>query len=224
MRPLLLGATLLGAGLLVTACDFDHIGQRNHATVSYDVSDGVTLLDTQSGAGDVKVVESDRSGVHVTEKLNWSGDRPENGHRVSGGTLFLKYDCGNCSIDYTVEVPKGMNIKVGTGAGDVRLESLTGPLKINTGSGDVTSSSLEAKQVVAETGAGDVKLNFAAAPDSVTVDTGVGDATVSVPSGEYNVSTHTGAGDEEVGVTRNPASPHVIVVKTGAGDAHVLSA
>ncbi|GAA4565096.1 hypothetical protein GCM10023193_38440 [Planotetraspora kaengkrachanensis] len=226
---MIVAGVALGAALALTACgteiDLGKVGFGGEQAVqSYDVTDAITALRTATGAGEIVVNESGRTGVHVTETLHWRGEKPQNGHRVEGGTLTLRYDCRDCSVDYRVEVPKGLDVKVDTGSGTITLRDLTGPVGAETGSGDIDARGLSGRQVTASTGSGDVKLRFAAAPDNVRVDTGSGDGTVWVPSGSYNVTADTGSGNKEVAVTRDPSSSRTVVVKTGSGDAKVLQA
>ena len=212
---------VLGMSLAVAACDVRLGFNGQQAVESYDVTDKVTVLDARTGAGDVVVKESDRSGVHVTETLHWNGDKPKNGHSVDGDTLTLAYKCGTCSVDYKIEVPRGLTAKIDTGSGDITLRDVTGPVNVSTGSGDVDARGLAAKQVNTRTGSGDVTLRFSAVPDQVQAVTGSGDGRLWVPNGTYNVNASTGSGDRKVEVTHDASAPHAITVRTGSGDAEV---
>ncbi|MBO4271313.1 DUF4097 family beta strand repeat-containing protein [Microbispora triticiradicis] len=213
----------LGLSLTVAACGGPLGFGGQQAVQSYDVADAVTLVDTHTGSGDIVVSESDRSGVHVTETLHWWGNKPktEDGHSVDGGTLELKYKCGRCSVDYKVEVPRGLTVKIDTGSGDLTLRNLTGQVEASTGSGDVDARGLATKEVDAKTGSGDVTLRFTAAPDEVHAVTGSGDGKVWLPDGAYNVDATTGSGERRVDFAENDSAPHTIVVRTGSGDAEV---
>ncbi len=212
---------VLGMSLVVTACDVRIGFGGQQAVESYDVTEKVTVLDARTDSGDVVVNESDRSGVHVTETLHWRGDKPANGHSVDGDTLTLAYKCGNCSVDYTVEVPRGLTIKIHTGSGDVTLRDLTGQVNASTGSGDVDARGLAAKQVNTRTGSGDITLRFSAVPTDVQAVTGSGDGRLWVPDGAYNVNASTGSGDRKVEVAHDASAPHTITIRTGSGDAEV---
>jgi hypothetical protein len=214
----------LGLGLTVAACGADVSFADfadQQAEQSYDVPGKIAFLEARTGAGDIVVNESDRTGVHVTETLHWRGDRPKDGHAVNGDRLTLDYRCRSCAVDYKVEIPRGLEVKLDSGSGTFTLRGLTGPVAASTGSGDIDAQGLTGKRVTAGTGSGEVKLRFAAAPDLVKVETGAGDGLVWVPRGAYNVTTQTGAGNRTVEVTQDPSSQRTIVVKTGAGDAVV---
>jgi DUF4097 and DUF4098 domain-containing protein YvlB len=228
-QSMIVAGVALGAALTLTACgtdiDLGKVGFGGEQAVqSYDVTDAITALHANTGAGEIVVNESDRTGVHVTETLHWRGEKPQNGHRVDAGTLTLRYQCDDCAVDYRVEVPKGLDVKIDSGSGTITLRQLTGPVSAATGSGDIEARGLTGRQVTATTGSGEVKLRFAAAPDNVRVETGSGDGVVWVPSGSYNVTTNAGSGDKEISVVQDPSSPRTVVVKTGSGDARVLKA
>ncbi|GIH68663.1 DUF4097 family beta strand repeat-containing protein [Sphaerimonospora thailandensis] len=215
-------AAVLGLSLALTGCRVG-FGPQEQATQSYDVTDKVAALEIRTGSGEVVVGETDRQGVHVTETLRWNGERPSDGHRVDGDTLKLVYSCVNCvhSVDYRVDIPRGLAVRIDTGSGEITLRDLTGRVTASTGSGEIDARGLAGDQVSANTGSGDVKLRFGKAPQRVTVQTGSGDGQVWVPDGTYNVTTQTGSGEQKVEVAQDPSAPHTIVVKTGSGDAVV---
>lgn len=205
MKKIALAAALL---LTLSACDLTRPEQREDVT--YDVTEQVAALTLTSDAGDISVAESDRTGVRVTETLRWRGNgKPRPEHRVHQGELDLRYTCEqneDCSIDYRVEIPRGLRLTLHTGAGDVEATGL---------------SSVSTK---VDTGAGDVTLAYTAAPESVGVESGAGDVTLRLPSQPYNLSVRTGAGDNTVSVPTDPGSPRRVAVETGAGNVHVLAA
>lgn len=224
MKSIAAAGLLAGSALVLTACgdlglDF---GPRSQAVEKYDVTDAVATLRIQSGSGDVVVTESARTGIAVTETLHYRGDKPADGHEVGNGALTLAYTCEDCSIDYDVQVPKGLNVKVDTGSGEITLRALSGPVDVSTGSGEVDASDLLAKTFVAEAGSGNVEVRFGAAPDSVTIETGSGDGIAWVPGGAYHATVHTGSGEQTLEVTNDPAAPKKIVIQTGSGDGKVL--
>ncbi|MCC5575201.1 DUF4097 family beta strand repeat protein [Microtetraspora sp. AC03309] len=212
----------LGLGLTLSACDLRIGAWKERETLNYDVTDKVAALVVRAGIGDVTVNGSDASGIQVAETVEWTGDKPHDGHKVNGDTLTLAYDCNNCAIHYRVDVPRGLDVKVESGTGDITIRSLTGPVRLTTGIGDVDTSGLGGKQVSAETGTGDVKLKFASAPDRVDVETGTGDATMWIPAESYKLTVDTGLGDKEIGIVSDPSASRSITITTGIGDIKVL--
>ncbi|WP_214414317.1 DUF4097 family beta strand repeat-containing protein [Sphaerisporangium fuscum] len=229
LRHVIAAGTALGAGLLLTGCDLKSIGgPTEQATQSYDVAGKVATLRVDSGSGEIVVNESGRTGIHVTETLHWRSSKPTTRHPVEGDALRLDSTCSHgdfaCSVDYTVEIPHGLQVRVDTGSGAITLRALSGEVKASTGSGDIDANGLGGKQVTARTGSGDVDLRFAAVPDNVTVDSGSGAGVVRVPQNTYNVTAWTGSGEKRVDVDNDAGSPRRISVKTGSGDAKVLKA
>ncbi|MFC6084656.1 DUF4097 family beta strand repeat-containing protein [Sphaerisporangium aureirubrum] len=227
--PVIAAGAVLCAGILLSGCGLSTIASPTKSeTKGYDVTGSVTALDVEAGSGAIVVVGSSRTGVRVTETLHWKGDRPAAAHPVDGGTLRLSYECKGddwaCGVDYRVEVPEGMRVRVKTGSGDITLRAIGGDLDAFTGSGEIDANQLAGKRAIAETGSGDVELRFAGVPDDVQVSTGSGTGVVRVPSGSYQVTANTGSGDRTVDVSTDDVSPHRIVVKTGSGDAKVLKA
>ncbi|MEU7897523.1 DUF4097 family beta strand repeat-containing protein [Nonomuraea sp. NPDC049152] len=220
-----LSALVVGATAL-TGCGLVGMGRAaDEKTETYVVSDKVAGLDVMSGAGDVVVSETERTGIKVTEKRHWRDREPETSHEVKADTLELTYSCAtgdSCWVDYTIEVPKGLRIKADTGSGDLTMRSLTGEIEAKTGSGEMDADGLGGKRVVAETGSGGIELKFARPPDSIEAEAGSGDATLYLPQGPYDVTTEVGSGDAEVKVTDDSGAPHKVSVRTGSGDIKIL--
>ncbi|WP_436760667.1 DUF4097 family beta strand repeat-containing protein [Streptosporangium sp. V21-05] len=223
-KNMLVAGAVVGSVFLLSGCDLGlDFRERQQEVVSYDVTDKLTALDVAAGSGDLVVTESDRPAVHVTETIHWRGDRPTPSHSVDGGTLTLRDECrGNCSVDYKVEIPRGLKTKLDTGSGTITMRGLTGEVNAVSGSGEIEAGGLTAKRFTAETGSGDIEARFSAAPEGVEIETGSGDVVAYLPRGGYDVTAETGSGDETVEVTKDPASSRKVTLRTGSGDAQVL--
>ena len=224
---------IIAPALLLGACGAGNLlGPQHEEKIDYSVTEAVRTIELGTGSGDITVVESDRSGIAVTETLRWRGGddgKPRATHRVSEGRLSLTHECPkggfvtSCDVDYRVEVPSGIGIRAETGSGNIVLRDLTGDIEASTGSGDIEGKGLSAKRLVGHTGSGDIEVRFRTAPEAINVETGSGDGVIRVPAGTYNVTVHTGAGDKQVDVGQDSAAPNKIVLRTGSGDAKVLS-
>ncbi|GAA2854212.1 hypothetical protein GCM10010517_12240 [Streptosporangium fragile] len=224
-KNLLVAGALLSSVFALSGCQFGlDFRDQNQDVVSYDVTDKVTALEVESGSGDIVINESDRSGIHVTETVHWRGKRPATEHNVDGGRLTLRYACDDpsCSVDYKVEVPRGLTAKLDTGSGTITLRGLSGKVDAVSGSGDVDAGDLRARRFVADTGSGEIEARFRGTPDHVEIESGSGDATAYLPKGSYDVTAETGSGDRTIEVTDDPSAPRKVTVKTGSGNVGVL--
>ncbi|MCK2219876.1 DUF4097 domain-containing protein [Actinomadura sp. ATCC 31491] len=227
MRTIVIAGGLLAGAALLTGCGLESLaGPTNQDVASYEVTDQVTGLRLTSGSGDTVVTETGGKAVKVTETLRWRGDaKPKAEHKVDGGALALSYSCpsniGTCSVDYKIEVPKGVAVDLDSGSGDVTLRALSGDVKVHVGSGDVDASGLAGRNVVADAGSGDVELAYVSAPASARLEAGSGDITLNVPDGAYDVTTDLGSGDANVSVKTDRSSPNKISLKAGSGNVSV---
>lgn len=229
MKNVIAAGALLASCALLTGCGLQDLGKASaRDEISYDVEDRVAKLDVRGRTGDITVVEKDRTGIRVVETLYWRGDKPKTEHRVEGEALVVSYQCesdwGSCGVDYRVEVPKGLHVKVDNRAGDITLHTLSGVVEAATSSGNIVASGLGGKKFIGETVSGDIELRYTAKPDDVEMETASGNGIVYVPDGAYNVTTDAVTGDVAVKVTDNSASKHRISITTVAGDAKVLPA
>jgi len=222
---------IIAPALLLGACGAGNLlGPQHEEKIDYSVTEAVRTIELGTGSGDITVIESERSGIAVTETLRWRGGddgKPRTSHRVNGERLSLTHECPggvvrSCDVDYRVEVPRGVGIKAETGSGDIVLRDLTGDIEASTGSGDIEGKGLSGKRLIGDAGSGDIEVRFRAAPDEIDVETGSGDGVIWVPAGAYDVRVDTGAGDAQVDVERDRSAPHKITLRTGAGDVKVL--
>ncbi|NUP78298.1 MAG: DUF4097 family beta strand repeat protein [Nonomuraea sp.] len=227
MKTIVVAGGLLASALLLTGCGIEAIGgSTNQDTVSYEVTDKVSKLQLQSGAGDTVITETTGNAIRVIETLRWRGDdKPEPQHKVEGEALFVTYDCpsnwGSCSVDYKIEVPKGLAVDLDSGSGDITLRTLSGRLDAQLGSGDLDGTGMAGKQVYVKTGSGNVELKYTAAPDTLELDAGSGDVALHLPDVAYDVKKDIGSGDASVTVKSDPASPHKMSLTLGSGDVTV---
>lgn len=223
----LLALVVGGAGSLV-------LGFFEQRRTQASVVDGtVTALDVRGGSGDV-TVEVGPPGAPTTVRTvrTWSFEEPTPTRTLDAGTLRLTSSCGvgasftrRCSVDWTVTVPADASVTVSTSTGNIRVEDVTGRVALRTGVGDVRLAAVRSKEVRVDTGAGDARLGFAAAPDSVVTSTGAGDVDVRLPDDgtSYRVVGSSGAGQRTVSVSEDPASRHLLDLSSGAGDVVVAS-
>lgn len=243
------------------------VGSQRTETQTERITQAVSALDVTGGSGDVEVVASGGSTVAVTETLHYGiGRKPETTHAVQSGQLRLAYECaggwmpfGGCKVDYRVEVPANVPLRIeadsgdvtvrnvngrldvqsgsgdinvvnaggpatlSVGSGDIDVNGARGDLTLETGSGSVDAEGIQAGNVTAEAGSGDLELVFARAPGKVVAETGSGDAQVELPGGTYNVTAESDSGEEDVDVATDTGASSTVEVHAGSGDVQVDS-
>jgi hypothetical protein len=216
-------AALLAGLPLVAGCGaLGKIGGGAHHPPPqvFTVSARVTALVINGGSGSVDVTGSSRSTVSVSQQASYSGKPPAAAHVLRGTTLTLSYRCPAqivCGMAYEVQVPRGVAVTVGSGAGAVTLTSLAGPVTARADAGLITGVDLRSAVASLKSNAGGVVAAFSAAPSSLTATTTVGPITLTVPgSVAYRVSTHTVVGTSSVNVRRG-GSGHSISARYDLG-------
>lgn len=220
--PVLLAA-LLAALPLVASCDaLGKVGGGAHHPPPqvFTVSARVTALVINGGSGSVDVTGSARSTVSVSQQASYSGKPPSATHVLRGTTLTLSYTCPAqivCGMSYEVQVPRGIAVTIGTGAGAVTLTSLAGPVTARADAGLITGVDMRSAVASFKSNAGGVVAAFSAAPSSLTATTTVGPITLTVPgSVTYRLSTHTVVGTSTFTVRRG-GSAHSITASSDLG-------
>jgi DUF4097 and DUF4098 domain-containing protein YvlB len=190
-------------------------------------------------------VATDRSDVRLTIKERrsmWGGGHVD----VSGdaGALHLKDRCQGvpfaddpCDVSFRLEVPRGIAVRVSSGTGDVRAETLDGSVDLRSGTGDLHVTGVRAPvrlradtgdvhveapapDISVQTGTGDIDI-VATHPATIQAQAATGDIVFVVPDLSYAVDVQTDTGDENVDVRRDDASPRKLRAHTDTGDVHV---
>ncbi|MGN9844324.1 DUF4097 family beta strand repeat-containing protein [Nonomuraea sp. H19] len=224
-------AGLVGLVAVLTGCGVS--GPLDEDAVSYDVTDKVAALHVEADSGTVEVVESDRRGIRVTERLSWRKSKPETSHKLQGDTLKLTFTCPatwgwgamgtSCDVSYQVEVPKGLRVKVGSDSGALTLKNLSGAVEATTDSGAIEGSGLTGMQVVTKTDSGDMTLAFAGQPGKVTTSTDSGDTVIHVPQGPYKIVAKTDSGNKDIKAASAPSAWRSIELSSDSGNLAVVT-
>lgn len=197
------------------------------------------LFSTAELAGD-----DAQAGIRLVARLSGVVEVPELDTRVVGDTLRITAHCHtdwDCSADYDLDLPAGVNVAADSSSGDVTADGLGGTVRLWTSSGDVTvdrpRGALDAGtgsgniqidaartgRLQAETGSGDIQLDLTAPPDDLDVRTGSGDVQVTLPTtaDAYDVQVSTGSGGRTIAIRTDPAAARRLRVTTGSGDVSV---
>jgi hypothetical protein len=203
-------------------------GAHNPPASVFTVPARVTAVIINGGSGSIDVTGSSRSTVSVSQQVTYSGKPPAATHALRGTTLTLSYTCPAelvCGVSYTVQVPAGVAVSVGTGAGAVTLTSLAGTVTARADAGLITAVDLRSADASFKSNAGGVVATFSVAPRTLTAATNVGPITLTVPgSVGYRLSTHTVVGSSTITVRRSASSAHSISASSDLGSISVSPA
>lgn len=240
----LLVLAMVAGGVSGLLDDWFHTSETSTVPVAGDGT--VTSIRVDIDSGDVVLTPGP---LQVTRTARFGLHRPTFSVQVADGQLVLKSRCdvfgfvpfSRCGTDLTIALPETMpivvssgagdvhvtgtagTVKVSSGAGDIRVDDVRGPLDLSSGAGDIRGRSVRSLTVKAHSGAGDVSMQFAEAPQTVDVDSGAGDLTVVVPADQttYRLDVDTGAGDRNVDIRSDPAAERRIRAHSGAGDVSI---
>jgi hypothetical protein len=206
----------------------------------------VRSLEVDVEVGRIEVVPGQSDGATITRTRRYLVGGPEAREALVDGVLRVNAECqsliaAGCAVDYRLEVPAGVPIRIRTergsvsvtdmtgmvevdaGAGNVRLTRTTGPVKVDTSAGNVEGVDLAPQFLDATTSAGRIRLSLAEAPGRLGLKTGAGSIDVGLPvvPGGYRVATETGAGKADVTVEQNEGGSRAIIATTGAGNIRI---
>jgi hypothetical protein len=196
-------------------------GAHNGPAHTFTITGHVTTVVIEGGASSITVTGSDRSTILVSQQASYTKTAPATSRRVAGDTLTLSYSCSAqlvCSVEYDVQVPRGVAVQASTRAGAITLTSLAGDVSAKTDAGLITVNDLSSATVELKSDAGGIIAAFSAAPSSLSASTNIGSISLTMPGTvSYQIHTHTYVGSSTVKVHKNPASPHVITASSDLG-------
>lgn len=186
-------------------------------------------LTVQGDSGNISVRQGRAGHVEIVRDLRWTKSKPSVSEHWDGRALNVTSHCPSggfgetCEVNYSITVPPGVIVTASTDGGNVTAIGVDGRLDLTTLSGDVLLTGARSAQVVASSGSGDVKLGFAAAPDSVQATTASGDVRIKVPpGGSYAVHPAADSGNTTVAVSNDSSSARSIVATSDSGDVTVV--
>lgn len=186
-------------------------------------------LGVQLSSGDLQVFQGPPGHVEIFRDLRWTRTKPSVTEHWNGRALDVAAQCPasgfgeSCSVDYTITVPPGVSVTAVTDGGTIRADGMDGSLSLTTLSGDVFVTGARSTEVFASSDAGNVRLGFTAAPDSIQATTAAGDVRIEVPPGDsYAVHPTADSGNLRVEVSDDPSSRRSIVATSDSGNLTVV--
>ncbi|MBP9707531.1 MAG: DUF4097 family beta strand repeat protein [Oligoflexales bacterium] len=130
-------------------------------------SSGLSEIQVENLSGKVTITSSDNSKsnsktIVTATKNKFSSnckltiEKPESKLLVKV-QYFGFMNISDCDVDFTINVPKTVNVNVINNSGDIRVTGIQGELEYKVGSGDVTADG-EIKNIKGISGSGDITL------------------------------------------------------------------
>ncbi|MGK3954153.1 hypothetical protein ACLKM7_17685 [Microbacterium sp. I2] len=245
---IVVGAVIL-LGAIVSSVLGTWAAASVHTTSRTVAVDGVTELDVQVDAGDMRVEFADIDHAELEVRSAWGIDRwtlvRDGGELMVASPngwfngWFGGWFGGNGSA--VLRLPQsleGMDADLGLAAGDLTVDGSFDELdlQVDAGSAEVSGSanSVEAhlsagraELVLDDVGEAQVTVNAGSleaafsgsAPDELVAEVNAGSLRLVVPDGEYDVSSEVAAGDFDNRIGSVPGAAHTIRVTVSAGDA-----
>lgn len=215
-------------------------------TVENVTHSGVSSIRIRNDRGSVTLRgDAGRTDVSGQRNVTRGLGQPTIREVVTDGLLTIDVSCSHvdltCGVSYVLDVPDLVAVDVESGAGSVRVAGVLGAVRaesgagsvtvtgsqgnldLDAGAGSVTATGLRSDRVVAESGAGAVRLAFDAAPTLVRAKAGAGSVDVQVPldADPYRVTSDGGLGGADLAISTSDDAVRLIDVESGAGAVRV---
>ena len=215
-------------------------------TKDFDAKD-LKEITIENSSGKIGIANADSAKVTVSATKNKFNDKCTLTMEKTGSKLLLKVEKklslskADCDVDFEIKTPKGVDLTIGLGSGNLNIRGMEGALTFKLGSGDVSaegtfkkvsgmdgSGDVEIKGLTegseVRTGSGNIKLTYANAPTKgdLELKTGSGNATVLFPKGaKVKTSFRAGSGQftNELGDT--PSASFAVSMNAGSGNLNV---
>lgn len=248
-RALWFGVAGFTAIVTVAAVGLPQIGWlvAQTETTTWTSRHPITAVEVDVSGGDLTVRPIAGTGaVSLRQTLTWTVTKPQVSESWQGDTLLITEDCPGpsftvanpCGAGLELAVPAGVSMQTTVDSGSLTIRRMTGNLIVRAQSGDIeldddsgtisaraesggiSGLRLASQQVDAQTLSGDIALDFAAAPTTVTASVASGQVSVTVPRGTtYRVSGQTDSGDRHIAPgVEDDSSPRSIEISSVSGD------
>jgi len=224
IRPGITESATPGGADLGVNCDGVDTNCGANATLAVPAKTAVTV---SSGGGDIggsglasNITLSAEGGNVTASKLSGDLRLDTGGGDLTGsgltGTIQFTTEGGNIDASNL-----GGPMRMDTGGGDLTGNGLTGDLQVFTEGGNVDGNALASRQVVVQSGGGDVTVMFTEPPTNLQITAQGGNITVVLPHGDtkYDITTpDTQGGNVSYPSTLVSAtSQHTITADSGGG-------
>ncbi|SDS03280.1 DUF4097 family beta strand repeat-containing protein [Microterricola viridarii] len=233
VRAVTAAAGIAIAALALSGCS---LLPAHKTTDTATLTDSVSTIHFEASSGSISVHGvAGATDIRIEREINYWGNKREFGatYEVGSGELLLS-GCGNrCSIDYTVELPIGVDVSgvtengsielegvndvdVATSNGRISLEEVAGKVEASTSNGRIEGSELNGSGIRVKTSNGSIELELEKA-QNVRANTSNGSITVHVPSGSFQVEAETSLGSRNINIPTDPNGDFLLELGTSNG-------
>ncbi|GAA1955888.1 DUF4097 family beta strand repeat-containing protein [Agromyces allii] len=234
-RTLTIGAVAAAAALMLSGCGLLAPPERFSDDETLD--DTVHTIEIDQPDGSVIVRGSaEATGIEVSRTVSYRGERTVGAtFEVDDGVLVLS-GCGrNCTVDYTIELPAGVDVRgattngevsltgvnevdVSTANGRIELDDVTGSIEVETSNGRVEGRGLSGDGIRASTSNGAIDLRLTTAQDvEARTSNGAIDLEVPTEGAGYRVTTDTSNGSVDVDIDEDSDGEFTLDLATSNG-------
>jgi hypothetical protein len=193
--------------------------ERHQSSAAYTISSSLTTLVVTGAVGEVSITGSDHAATSVMDTTSYSATPPVLTRVVTGKVLTLGSSCQvrqGCVVDYDIQVPSGVSVRVSLQTGTIKLSGLAGDVTATTGVGTISALDLSSGTVSLRTGVGEIDAGFTSPPDALQASAQTGEINIGVP-GTVSYQVNAQALDTVINVQVNTYSRYVITASAGTG-------
>ncbi len=221
---LAVGSIVAVGALVWSTFQFVELLAHGRRTETTTVAEPIEVVDVGTDNGFVRIVASERETVGITAVISDGLRATSTSQRVDGGRLVVRSSCPSfggtwCSTDYTIDVPIGTAVRVGTDNGRIRVTGATGDVAATSDNGSVVIDDARAGSVSAASDNGRVELRFSSAPTSVIASSDNGSIEIVLPDTPdgYRVDASSDNGDVDTAVRTDPSGERFIDARSDNG-------
>ncbi|MGI9824625.1 DUF4097 family beta strand repeat-containing protein [Agromyces sp. Marseille-Q5079] len=234
-RTIAIGAVAVAAALTFSGCGLLAPPERFSDDETLDAQVHTVEIDEPAGSVIVKG-SGEGADLEVERTVSYRGERTVGAtFEVDDGVLVLS-GCGrNCVVDYTIELPAGVDVRgatsngaieltgvnevdVSTNNGRIELDDVTGAIEVETSNGRIEGRGLAGTGIRASTSNGAIDLRLSAAQDvEARTSNGAIDLVVPTEGTGYRVTTETSNGSVDVDIDEDSDGEFALDLATSNG-------
>ncbi|SFR68441.1 Putative adhesin [Agromyces sp. CF514] len=234
-RTIGIGAVVAAAALVLSGCGLLQPPERFRDDATLEGTVHTIEIDEPDGSVIVRGA-ADATGIEVSRTVSYRGERTVGEtFELDDGVLVLS-GCGrNCTVDYTIDLPAGVDVRgattngaieltsvgavdVSTANGEIELDDVSGAIEAETSNGRVEGRGLAGSGIRVSTSNGAVDLRLAT-PQDVDARTSNGAIDLAVPTegAGYRVTTDTSNGSVDVDIDEDSDGEFTLDLATSNG-------